>query len=52
MSKVKKNKDEKNLKSYKTYFIHENGDRPYLVYIKNDVYIYRNDENIFTKILH
>lgn len=48
---LKKNNDEyKNIKkqlqnSKKYYFIHDNGGRPYLVYIyKSDVYIYKFDE--------
>lgn len=32
-------------KGYKTYFTHWNGGKPYLVYVKKDVYIYSIDPN-------
>lgn len=37
----------KELKSYKTYFTHYNGGKPFLVYMKDDIYIYRISENFY-----
>ena len=37
---------QKKVKGYKTYFIHDNFNRPYLVYIKDDVYIYKINKDI------
>ena len=33
-------------KGYKKYLIHDNYKRPYLVYIKDDVYIYKINKDI------
>ena len=30
--------------NYRMYFIHNNGDRPYLVYVNDDVYVYESDD--------
>lgn len=29
---------------YKHYYIHSNGDRPYVVYVKDDVYVYKSED--------
>ena len=51
-------KDNINLKGYKSYFTHNNRDRPFLVYIKKDVYVYskpndhlENSKNNYTKLV-
>jgi hypothetical protein len=41
-----KNNPTKLHKGYKKYFIHDNFNRPYLVYIKDDVYIYKIKKDI------
>lgn len=47
---LEKYKDiQKKLKGYKTYFIHSNYLRPYLIYVKKDVYIYKIDDNIINE---
>ena len=53
-NKLNKNNEEykeikKKMKGYKSYLTHWNGDRPYLVYIKNnDVNIYKREKGVFT----
>ena len=37
------------MKGYKTYFIHDNNKRPLLVYVKDNVYIYRLPKTYYVK---
>jgi len=53
-NRLEKNNDQykaikEKMKGYKTYFIHDNNKRPLLVYVKDNVYIYRLPKTYYVK---